>query len=94
MAYEKVVDNVRREVEKLGLSYLVVLDNDYANWPAYDNRYCPALYFIAAQTRIRRSHFGEANMSATKSPFASRSLRPDTPHDRKTGSAVASGNAK
>ncbi len=28
LAYEKVEDNVRREVEKLGLSYLVVLDND------------------------------------------------------------------
>lgn len=46
--------------------FMVVLDNDYANCRAYDNRYCPALNFTAAQTRIRRSHFGEANMSATR----------------------------
>ena len=50
-AYEKVEDNVRRAVEKLGLAYPVVLDNDYANWRAYRNQYWPAFYFIDAQGR-------------------------------------------
>ncbi len=58
-AYEKVEANVRRAVEKFGISYPVALDNDYANWRAYGNQYWPAFYFIDAQGRIRRRHFGE-----------------------------------
>ena len=58
-AYEKDAGAVRRAVEKLGVSYPVVLDNDYANWRAYRNQYWPAFYFIDAQGRIRRSYFGE-----------------------------------
>ncbi len=58
-AYEKVEDNVRRAMEKFGISYPVALDNDYANWRAYGNQYWPAFYFIDARGRIRRRHFGE-----------------------------------
>lgn len=58
-AYEKDADNVRRAVAKLGISYPVALDNDYANWRAYGNQYWPAFYFVDAQGRIRRRHFGE-----------------------------------
>jgi thiol-disulfide isomerase/thioredoxin len=58
-AYEKDADNVRRAVDKFGILYPVVLDNAYANWRAYGNEYWPAFYFIDAQGRIRRRHFGE-----------------------------------
>ncbi len=58
-AYEKNTDNVRRAVEKFGIGYPVALDNDFANWRAYGNEYWPAFYFIDAQGRIRRRHFGE-----------------------------------
>ena len=58
---KKYADNVRRAVEKLGIAYPVVLDNAYANWRAYGNN-IGRRYFIDAQGRIRRRHFGEANM--------------------------------
>ncbi|CAD5109527.1 cytochrome c biogenesis protein DipZ [Zestomonas carbonaria] len=58
-AFEKVIDNVRREVRKLGIEYPVAIDNDYRIWRAFDNRYWPAHYFVDARGQVRYSHFGE-----------------------------------
>jgi cytochrome c biogenesis protein CcdA/thiol-disulfide isomerase/thioredoxin len=60
-AYERVIDNVRKNVEKLGLSYPIAIDNDYAIWRAFDNQYWPAHYIIDAQGQIRYTHFGEGS---------------------------------
>ena len=56
---ERVVDNVRREVARLGITYPVVVDNDYAIWNAYHNQYWPAAYYADANGTLRFSHFGE-----------------------------------
>ena len=45
--------------QDLGVAYPVALDNDYAIWRAFNNRYWPAHYFIDADGRIRGHHFGE-----------------------------------
>jgi thiol-disulfide isomerase/thioredoxin len=66
-AYEKEADNVRRAVAKFGISYPVALDNDYAIWRAYGNQYWPAFYFVDAQGRIRRRHFGEGEYERNES---------------------------
>jgi len=58
-AFEKNVDNVRQAVKDLKIDYPVAVDNDYAIWRAFDNKYWPAHYFIDAQGRIRHHHFGE-----------------------------------
>jgi len=58
-AFEKNLDNVRRAVRDLQVTYPVAIDNDYAIWRAFDNQYWPAHYFIDAQGRIRAHHFGE-----------------------------------
>ncbi|SOB94452.1 cytochrome c biogenesis protein DipZ [Rhodobacter maris] len=58
-AFEKDPGNVKRATEDLGLSYPVALDNDYAIWRAFQNRYWPAHYFVDAEGRIRHHHFGE-----------------------------------
>ncbi|MCH1907767.1 cytochrome c biogenesis protein DipZ [Stenotrophomonas sp. Y6] len=58
-AFERDVRNVQRAVEDLGVSWPVALDNDFAIWRGFDNRYWPAHYFIDAQGRIRAHHFGE-----------------------------------
>jgi len=58
-AFEKSEDNVRRAVRDLGVEYPVALDNHYAIWQAFNNRYWPAHYFIDAEGRIRAHHFGE-----------------------------------
>jgi len=60
-AFEKAVGNVQRAVKKLGVTYPVALDNDYAIWQAFNNQYWPAHYFVDAQGKIRNHHFGEGN---------------------------------
>ncbi|WP_338473533.1 cytochrome c biogenesis protein DipZ [Pseudomonas sp. MS646] len=57
--YEKIIDNVREQVRKLGIHYPVAIDNQYAIWRAFDNQYWPAHYFIDAKGQVRYSHFGE-----------------------------------
>jgi hypothetical protein len=58
-AFEHDVDNVRRALQQLKVTYPVVIDNDYAIWRAFDNHYWPALYFVDARGRVRDRHFGE-----------------------------------
>lgn len=57
--FEKNLDNVRRETANQNVAYPVAIDNDYAIWSAFSNRYWPALYFVDAAGRIRHHHFGE-----------------------------------
>jgi cytochrome c biogenesis protein CcdA/thiol-disulfide isomerase/thioredoxin len=58
-AFERDVANVKKAVADLQIHYPVPIDNDYAIWRAFDNRYWPAHYFADAQGRIRYHHFGE-----------------------------------
>ena len=57
--FEHDLDNVRRAVKDLQVTYPVAIDNDYAIWSAFDNHYWPALYLVDAQGRIRHHRFGE-----------------------------------
>jgi thiol-disulfide isomerase/thioredoxin len=57
--FEKAIENVRRETANQNVAYPVAIDNDYAIWSAFGNRYWPALYFVDAAGRIRHHHFGE-----------------------------------
>ena len=56
---EHDVEDARRAMTDLGVDFPIVIDNDYAIWNAFDNRYWPALYFIDAQGHIRHHQFGE-----------------------------------
>jgi thiol-disulfide isomerase/thioredoxin len=58
-AYEKSINNVKRAVSNLDVSFPVAIDNNYAIWRAFGNNYWPAHYFVDAQGRIRFHHFGE-----------------------------------
>lgn len=58
-AFEKNIDNVKKAIADLKITYPVAIDNDYAIWRAFNNEYWPAHYFIDAQGRIRHHHFGE-----------------------------------
>ncbi len=57
--FEHDVDNVRRAVQAMGITYPIAIDNGYAIWRGLNNHYWPALYFVDAQGRIRQHHFGE-----------------------------------
>ena len=58
-AFERNVDNVRRAAKDMRVDYPIAIDNDYAIWSAFNNRYWPALYFVDAQGHVRHHHFGE-----------------------------------
>lgn len=60
-AFEKRPDNVEKAIADLGIVYPVAVDNDYAIWRAFNNRYWPVHYLIDALGRIRHHHFGEGD---------------------------------
>jgi len=78
-SFAKRVDDVRRAMEQFGIEYPVVLDNDYAIWRAYANRYWPAKYLVDARGYIRYYHFGEGAYQATEKAIQQllREVRPD-----------------
>lgn len=57
--FEHEVDNVIAQVRNFGVEYPVAVDNDYAVWRAFSNRFWPALYIADAEGRLRYHHFGE-----------------------------------
>lgn len=59
-------DHVRRAAGEHGLEYAIVLDNDYAVWQAYANRYWPAKYLIDREGYLRYYHFGEGGYQETE----------------------------
>ena len=59
--YERIIDNVKDQVKKLGITYPVAIDNNYAIWRAFDNQYWPAHYLIDAKGQVRYTHFGEGS---------------------------------
>lgn len=65
-AFEKVADNVANFVDKNGLTYPIVQDNDFATWQAYNNRFWPAHYLIDKDGQVRREHFGEGKYEETE----------------------------
>jgi len=65
-AFEKNVDNVKKAVSDLKITYPVAIDNDYAIWRAFNNQYWPAHYFIDAEGRIRHHHFGEGDYEGSE----------------------------
>ncbi len=59
LAHERIPENVRREVKRLGIEYPVVIDNDNKIWNAFGNEYWPAAYYADANGTMRFYHFGE-----------------------------------
>ncbi|MCX2901298.1 cytochrome c biogenesis protein DipZ [Pseudomonas mandelii] len=57
--FERIIDNVKDQVKKLGITYPVAIDNNYAIWRNFDNQYWPAHYLIDAKGQVRYTHFGE-----------------------------------
>lgn len=80
-AFERDPANVRRAIADFGITYPVAVDNDWAIWRAYDNRYWPAHYLIDANGRLRRFHFGEGGKDETEAAIrrllAEAGRRPD-----------------
>jgi hypothetical protein len=58
--------NVLRVVRERGIEYPVALDNEYAIWQAYANRYWPAKYLIDGEGYLRGYHHGEGAYRETE----------------------------
>lgn len=65
-AFEHDLDNVRREVGRLEVTYPVAVDNAYAIWRGFSNHYWPALYLLDAEGRIRHHQFGEGDYARSE----------------------------
>lgn len=57
--YERELENVKEAIVRLDVPYPVAIDNDWATWRAYNNRYWPAQYLIDKTGQIRYVHIGE-----------------------------------
>ncbi|MGH9877710.1 MAG: redoxin domain-containing protein, partial [Nitrososphaerales archaeon] len=64
--FEKNIDNVKTAVEKYGIEYPVVQDNDKGTWKAYENRYWPRKYLVDDEGFIRYDHIGEGGYAETE----------------------------
>lgn len=65
-AFEKDIDNVREAMKRFGITYPVVLDNDYATWRAYGNQYWPRKYLIDIHGNVVYDHIGEGEYEETE----------------------------
>ena len=59
--HERDIDNVKEAIVRLDVPYPVAIDNDWATWRSYNNRYWPASYFIDKSGNIRYIHIGEGD---------------------------------
>jgi len=64
--FEREPANVEQAVREAGIEYPVVLDNNYATWSAYDQRYWPAMYLIDTDGFVRHKHIGEGAYEETE----------------------------
>lgn len=65
-AFERDFNNVKNAVQKMGITYPVALDNDFATWLNYQNRYWPAHYLIDKNGYVVYQHFGEGEYNVTE----------------------------
>ena len=64
--FEKDYDNVLKAVQKAGIKYPVVQDNDFSTWRAYGNRFWPHKYLIDIDGYIIYDHIGEGAYKETE----------------------------
>lgn len=65
-AFERSGKNVAKAMDDLGVTWPVVLDNEYEIWRSFGNQYWPAQYFIDTKGRVRYWHFGEGGYAESE----------------------------
>lgn len=75
-AFERSASKVQTAIKRHGVKHPVAMDNDYATWKAYENRYWPAHYLVDGRGRIRYRHFGEGEYARTETAIQTLLARP------------------
>ncbi len=70
-AFEKDAGNVADAIDRYGIDYPVVQDNELGTWTAFANQYWPAKYLIDADGDVRYVHFGEGGYDETEKAIRS-----------------------
>lgn len=65
-AFEHVYDNVAAAVQKFGITYPVVQDNEYRTWGAFANQFWPREYLVDIDGYIVHDHAGEGDYDGTE----------------------------
>lgn len=65
-SFERDPGNVRRAAGELRVGHPLALDNDYAIWDGFGNRYWPARYLVDTRRQIRHHRFGEGDYERTE----------------------------
>ena len=64
--FEKDPQNVKIAIEKYGITYPIVMDNDMKTWKAFENNYWPRKYIADHEGKIRYDHIGEGSYQETE----------------------------
>lgn len=63
---ERKPENVKQAARDLGITFPVVLDNDFTTWRRYKNQYWPAVYLIDTSGNIVYLAIGEGDYERTE----------------------------
>jgi thiol-disulfide isomerase/thioredoxin len=64
--FEKDPQNVKIAIEKYGITYPVVMDNNMQTWKAFENNYWPRKYIADHEGNLRYDHIGEGGYQETE----------------------------
>ena len=64
--FEKDPQNVEIAIEKYGINYPIVMDNDMKTWKAFENNYWPRKYIADHEGNLRYDHIGEGSYQETE----------------------------
>jgi thiol-disulfide isomerase/thioredoxin len=90
--FEKVESNVAAAAKRYGVDYPIALDNDYATWDAWGQRYWPAHYLIDQTGMVRQVHYGEGNYGETEMLIQQLLKTPPEPTVAPTGMGTLTAN--
>lgn len=66
LGFERKPENVKKALGELGITFPVVLDNDYATWDRFKNLYWPTIYLIDSSGQIVYRAEGEGDYDRTE----------------------------
>lgn len=64
--FAKIRENVAHAIRDFELEYAIVMDNDFAIWHSFGNRYWPTTYIYDKYGTLRYQHVGEGSYQETE----------------------------